>query len=142
MIKIFHHISSNTVLCTVKYMWPLVQHICWITKIIIRVSQPYVSIDCVFTPIIFMVKCSTLRKKKSKMFAWNYRQLIDSIWIHQHLNSLVYRFYTKIFIFIRKQHIQVLQFVFQKLTFHFSKQKEQYHVEILKTVEYILITKL
>ena len=33
LINIFHHISSNTVLCTVKSTWPCVQHICLITKI-------------------------------------------------------------------------------------------------------------
>ena len=35
LINIFHHISSNSVLRTIKSMWPYVQHICVITKIII-----------------------------------------------------------------------------------------------------------
>ena len=39
----FHRISSNIVHSQIT--WPYVQHVCWITKIITRVFEPYVSID-------------------------------------------------------------------------------------------------
>ena len=35
VINIFHHISSNTVLCTVKFTWTYGQHNCLIAKIIV-----------------------------------------------------------------------------------------------------------